>query len=118
MFMTHYAGHRRDAFIEWLESGLPDPAHVEVDFQPETQTRLEFLWDLLQCTDILPSYYRSLVAERFGFPPDHWRISTYGDVARELLVACEEGRLDPQGDWSGGANIGPGIDAEPMPFDV
>jgi hypothetical protein len=99
--VNHFAGHRRQAFLDWLDAGMPPQAEIEVNYEPEQVDRLTFLWDFIDCTDVIPKDDRIEVAELFGFEPNtHWRVATFGAIARELTTACEDGLIDPMGtDW-------------------
>ncbi len=39
--MTHYPGHLRAAFTDWIDDGQPDSALVEVDHEPTELARAD-----------------------------------------------------------------------------
>ncbi len=86
--MTHYAGHRRDAFLKWLDQGMPAVATMERNYEEIELPREEFVWDFLECSDTMPREYREPLAALLDV--SEWRVGSYGAAAHELLARVED----------------------------
>ena len=75
--MTHYPGHLRAAFTDWIDDGQPDSALVEVDHEPTSWPARTMLGRMCHCTDVMPGE----VCARLGMPTG----STYAAAAQRLL---------------------------------
>ncbi len=73
----HHPGHIRDAFVEWVEAGLPAAATVERNYEPQQVPAARLLGMLWQCTDIMPGW----VCGELDLPPG----CTYAQAAQGLL---------------------------------
>ena len=82
--MDYYTTDLRDVFLEWLDSGRPAMATMDVDYAPTQIPAARLLGDLAACTDALPPEYRQDVDE---FVRDDSYDGTYGSAARVLLAA-------------------------------
>jgi hypothetical protein len=86
--MTHFPGHERRAFLDWIEAGFPDTATVEDDYEPREVPTPDLLRRFLlplSCTDTLPKTYAEAVADQIGYGGDVAGIS-YAVAASALLV--------------------------------
>jgi hypothetical protein len=82
--MDYYATDLRDVFLEWLDSGRPAMATMDVDYAPTQIPAIRLLGDLAECTDELPPEYSHDVDEFVG---EGSYDGTYGSAARVLLAA-------------------------------
>lgn len=92
--MTHYPSHERKAFLGWLNSGCPETAVVEENYQPCEITADEMLRRFASgtCSDVMPKEAVRAVIARLGAPDiaEHYRRNstglTYAMGAAALLV--------------------------------
>jgi hypothetical protein len=87
--MEYYASDLRDVFLEWLDSGRPAMASMDVDYAPTQIPVARLLGDLAECTDTLPAEYSQDLDE---FAGDGSYDGTYGSAAKVLLAAGYQGR--------------------------
>lgn len=80
--MPHYPGHIREAFEEWVDTGLPAVATLDVNYEPTEVPARRFLGILWNCSDILPGH----VCRELDMPQG----STYAKAARALRAELEE----------------------------
>ena len=94
--MSHYPGHVRDAFLAWIEDGYPETATIEKNYEPHDIPADELLRLLLNCTDIMPSYACTDVAESINYVSrgtGNPQGMTYSQAANTLLVQRSSGDL-------------------------
>jgi hypothetical protein len=79
----HYAGHLREAFLDWVDAGFPAHARVEVNYEQHTWPAVHLLRYMSGCSDIVPGISYAEVLRTFNFerPPKQ----TYASVASTLL---------------------------------
>lgn len=76
--MSHFPGHLRDAFIDWVQSdGMPEVARVEVDYEDAAWPARKLLGVFCHCTDAMPSE----LCRDLDIEPG----STYARAAQRLL---------------------------------
>ena len=73
----HYPNHMRTAFCEWIESGQPDDAQVEVNAEPTLMSSRTLLRHMVGCTDTMPR----AVSNDLDMPAGE----SYGSAAAKLL---------------------------------
>lgn len=75
--MSHFPGHLREAFTDWINAGKPATVTVDVDYQPTEWPARKLLGRMAHCTDILPGGY----CDELGMPQG----VTYAAAAQRLL---------------------------------
>jgi hypothetical protein len=78
----HYQGHLRDAFLAWLEDGMPEVTMVEVDYEMVAWPAQRLLGRMVHCTDTVPAESVREATEGMLRPP---RRQTHGALAQALL---------------------------------
>lgn len=77
---------------------MPPRVDTKNNHEVTSTDRATFLFALLDCTDTVPKAQRTDAAKMLSLE-DHWRTSSYGALARELLAGAEDGKLSIDGDW-------------------
>jgi hypothetical protein len=72
--MSHYGGHLREAFCDWVDAGCPADAVLEVHYEETVWPAERFLKLMQRCSDVLPRDYA-----------DELDAGTYGAASRKLL---------------------------------
>lgn len=85
--MSHYPGHLREAFYNWLDQGQPPYAMVEVRYEPTNWTPEALLGRMHHCTDVMPSG----VCDQQGVPKG----TTCAGLAQRLLRERPSERVQP-----------------------
>jgi hypothetical protein len=76
--MSHFGGHLRESFDQWVEEGMPPLAACEERYRPVTWSAEKLLGVMIHCTDIMPS----TLCDEVGLEPG----STYARAAQHLLA--------------------------------
>jgi hypothetical protein len=84
--MMHFPGHKRDAFLEWVEADFPETAVIEENYEPRTVPYDALLRGFVDCTDVMPREYCQMVSGKLGYWDDLQGL-TYGLAATALLMA-------------------------------
>lgn len=82
--MTHFPGHKRAAFTDWLDAGCPATAVMEENYEEREVSARTLLRLTVDCGDMLPRHHREQVAGMIVGDGDPGL--TYGDAATVLLV--------------------------------
>jgi len=85
--MSHYPGHLRAQFVDWVESGCPDEAIVEENYEERKVPADEMLRAFLTpgCSDVIPGSTCADIADGVGYTRDA-RGMSYALGASVLLV--------------------------------
>ena len=77
--MPHAAGHLRDAFTEWVETGATaDEIPGDLFYDGQSRSLRWLLGQLWRCSDIMPSH----LCDDLGLPPG----STYAAAVQGLAA--------------------------------
>jgi len=76
----HYPTHLRDAFLEWIDDGMPDAATLEVNYEELEESADVFLRRFLRCSDQLPRSEAEIAIDSGA------QTSTYAAAARTFLA--------------------------------
>ena len=83
---THFPGHLRSAFEQWLDDDMPDQATIDINYEDVAEPAPRFLARFPDCGDILPRDCRDMVNGHLGLDEgDDGYCSTYGEAAERLL---------------------------------